>query len=66
MAIHGMPCRFVDPVTGMHQVFGSSLARRYFVSAPQTGFDQEWNPADIAELAQSLVEHHQQITRHDY
>ena len=50
-----------DPVTGMHQVFGSSFARRYFVSAPQTGFDQEWNPADIAELAQSLVEHHQQI-----
>ncbi len=50
-----------DPVTGMHQVFGSSLARRYFVSAPQTDFDQAWNPADIAELAQSLAEHHQQI-----
>ncbi len=30
-----------DPVTGMHQVFGSSLARRYFVSAPQTAFDQD-------------------------
>jgi len=46
-----------DPVTGMHQVFGSSLPNRFFVPAPQTAFDEVWDPADIAELEQTLVQH---------
>ncbi|MGE8558165.1 MAG: adenosylmethionine--8-amino-7-oxononanoate transaminase [Acinetobacter sp.] len=47
-----------DPVTGMHQIFGSSLPNRFFVAAPQVGFDEEWNQADIAELEQVLKQHH--------
>lgn len=50
-----------DPVTGMHQIFGSSLPNRIFVPAPQVGFDQTWDPADIAELAQTLEQHHHRI-----
>ncbi|MGQ9374324.1 adenosylmethionine--8-amino-7-oxononanoate transaminase [Acinetobacter tandoii] len=50
-----------DPVTGMHQIFGSSLPNRIFVPAPQVGFDQAWDPADIAELAQTLEQHHRSI-----
>ncbi|TCB67083.1 adenosylmethionine--8-amino-7-oxononanoate transaminase [Acinetobacter sp. ANC 4178] len=50
-----------DPVTGMHQIFGSSLPNRIFVPAPQVGFDQTWDPADIAELAQTLEQHHHSI-----
>lgn len=50
-----------DPVTGMHQIFGSSLPNRIFVSAPQVGFDQTWDPTDIAELAQTLEQHHHSI-----
>lgn len=50
-----------DPVTGMHQIFGSSLPNRIFVPAPQVGFDQTWDPADIAELVQTLEQHHHSI-----
>ncbi len=50
-----------DPVTGMHQVFGTSLPNRIFVSAPKTRFEDEWNSQDIAELEQALAQHHQNI-----
>ena len=50
-----------DPVTGMHQVFGTSLPNRYFVPAPETRFNEEWNQADIHALEQTLSEHHQNI-----
>ena len=50
-----------DPVTGMHQIFGTSLPNRFFVPAPQVGFYEEWDQSDIAELEQILKLQHQNI-----
>lgn len=50
-----------DPVTGMHQIFGTSLPNRFFVAPPQTGFHERWNVEDVAELEHCLAQNHQQI-----
>lgn len=50
-----------DPETGMHQIFGSCLPVRYFVSAPQSRFDGEWNPQEMIELEMMLQQHHEQL-----
>ncbi|MDQ9009408.1 adenosylmethionine--8-amino-7-oxononanoate transaminase [Acinetobacter gerneri] len=50
-----------DPVTGMHQIFGSSLPNRIFVPAPQTTFAEDWDPADIVELENELSRNHSTI-----
>ena len=50
-----------DPVTGMHQIFGTSLPNRFFVPAPQVGFYDEWDQADVAKLEQLLKEQHSSI-----
>ena len=50
-----------DPVTGMHQIFGSSLPNRIFVPAPQTTFAEDWDPADIVELENELSRNHSAI-----
>ena len=50
-----------DPVTGMHQIFGSSLPNRIFVPAPQVAFDAAWNQDDVHELENTLATQHEII-----
>lgn len=50
-----------DPVTGMHQVFGSCLPIRYFVPAPQSRYGKTWIKEDIQALADTLATHHENI-----
>ncbi|MFW2124572.1 aminotransferase class III-fold pyridoxal phosphate-dependent enzyme, partial [Acinetobacter ursingii] len=38
-----------------------SLPNRIFVPAPQSCFDEEWNPQDIQELKQQIEQHHHSI-----
>lgn len=50
-----------DPVNGMHSLFKSSLIEHFFAPAPQTRFDQSWNPDDIAPLQDILEQEHGSI-----
>lgn len=50
-----------DPVKGMHGLFRDVLPKQFFAPIPKTKFAAPWNEADIAELAELLRGHRQEI-----
>ena len=50
-----------DPKRGMHHLFSGILPEQFFVPAPQTRFEEEWNPDDIAPLRECLEKNHKSI-----
>jgi adenosylmethionine-8-amino-7-oxononanoate aminotransferase len=50
-----------DPVTGMHSLFDKVLAKQVFADAPTVSFEAPWNPDDIINLRQLIVEHQQEL-----
>ena len=50
-----------DPVTGMHQIFGSSLPTRLFVPAPTSDFYGPWQAEDVQALEHLFSQHHHEM-----
>jgi adenosylmethionine-8-amino-7-oxononanoate aminotransferase len=50
-----------DPVNGMHSLFQKTLVEHFFAPAPQTRFDQKWNPDDVLPVREILEQHHHEI-----
>ncbi|MCT6517513.1 adenosylmethionine--8-amino-7-oxononanoate transaminase [Proteus vulgaris] len=50
-----------DPDNSMHSLYKGYLPNHLFVDAPKTGFNEEWDPADIDSLRSTLEQHHQEI-----
>jgi adenosylmethionine---8-amino-7-oxononanoate aminotransferase len=50
-----------DPVNGMHHLFRNILNQQYFATAPQIGFEDDWQEQDIESFATLLAEHHDRL-----
>jgi len=50
-----------DPTRGMHHLFSGILPEQHFIPAPQTRFDDDWNPDDIRPLREKLERHYKEI-----
>ncbi len=50
-----------DPVTGMHSLFAASLPQQLFAPRPESRFDGEWNPNDLAGMEALLAKHHEEL-----
>lgn len=50
-----------DPENGMHHMFSSVINQHFFVPAPQTRFEQDFDINDISALETCLAQNHQQI-----
>lgn len=50
-----------DPVTGMHHIFGAQLPERFFVPAPKSRFDGNYQQDDTLALREILHKNHQEI-----
>ncbi|MGD9160492.1 MAG: adenosylmethionine--8-amino-7-oxononanoate transaminase [Desulfobacteraceae bacterium] len=50
-----------DPVTGMHHLFKGILTEQFFVDAPRTGYNDEWDEDDIRDMARILHDHNREI-----
>ena len=50
-----------DPVTGMHTVFAGALPKQVFAPRPQCRFSDNWQPDDIAEMADLLEKHSHEL-----
>lgn len=50
-----------DPVTGMHTLFGDSLMKQVFLPAPEAGYDQQPEPAELAQMEALIARNADQL-----
>ena len=50
-----------DPVTGMHHLFKGILTEQFFVDAPRTGYNDQWDEDDIRDMERILNDHNREI-----
>ncbi len=50
-----------DPITGMHGLFSTVLAKQYFVASPKCRYGEPCSDSDIAPLEQQLAAEHRRI-----
>ncbi|CDL80507.1 adenosylmethionine--8-amino-7-oxononanoate transaminase [Xenorhabdus cabanillasii] len=50
-----------DPDNSMHSLYKGYLPSHLFADAPQSRFDDEWQPEDIASFRQLMQQHHDEI-----
>ena len=50
-----------DPITGMHHIFQHALPRQVFAPMPRCRFNDDWEGADIAEMARLMAEHREEL-----
>ena len=50
-----------DPVTGMHEIFGTALPVRYFIESPKCGFYDKWDDSAMNSLETLLKENSDKI-----
>lgn len=50
-----------DPNTGMHEVFGDAVKKQFFVSQPESRFNESCTKDELVELEQTLREHSHEI-----
>ncbi|RJG48453.1 adenosylmethionine--8-amino-7-oxononanoate transaminase [Motilimonas pumila] len=50
-----------DPENSMHELYQDFLPQHLFVAAPQSRFDQAFDPSELDELKATLAKHHYDI-----
>ncbi|CDH04770.1 7,8-diaminopelargonic acid synthetase,PLP-dependent [Xenorhabdus bovienii str. oregonense] len=50
-----------DPDNSMHNLYKGYLPNHLFADAPQSRFEDEWQPEDITSFRQLLLQHHNEI-----
>ncbi len=50
-----------DPVTGMHEIFSEALPKRIFAPSPRCRYEDPFDEADFAPMAELAKAHHKQL-----
>ncbi|MGF1755882.1 aminotransferase class III-fold pyridoxal phosphate-dependent enzyme, partial [Vibrio makurazakiensis] len=50
-----------DPDNSMHSLYKGFLPEHIFASSPKTGYNQEWDKADLMDFEDKIARHHKEV-----